>query len=547
MRDWRLHIFVLSDFSIKCIRSKPRPAHGLPCGDLAAPPAGNDIVKVVRQRLRRAAVVSALRLGEGDALALALEDVIPLEFGDSREHGQHEFSCRGGGVDRLLFGHELDFLDGQLFDQLEQVAGVARKAADRLDDHRVPFADIGQHAFELRAVGVLAARPVEKNLVHAELTQQRLLSGGVLLFRADADIADVHTAASFLILPERQKKPAGKSGRFYLIIYGAVSRCSAGAFLAGRQAARLGIGQRGRCGVFARAAGFVMIALARGRDVHGRRDAVVLPARVDRGGRFAGCGGRGRRAGCAWRRRCARRRGGGRLEGGCALVRRQAAGLTVGHGDDRTVEIGAPDRDAGQLLQRRGARVAVAVARAAADDRGVRRDGGEERAAGRGARAVVADLEHIALDVRARRQDGGLDLGFRVAHEQERGILIGRPEDDRNIVQVVRLLRGDDRNRCIAQLEGLACGRHGHRDVFRLDRVEYIGVGLRGGRRAGQQHLVDVQIEDDVVYAADVVGVRVRTDDVFEFIRADLAQIAHDVIAVRVVARVDQHVFAVAR
>ena len=221
--------------------------------------------------------------------------------------------------------------------------------------------------------------------------------------------------------------------------------------------------------------------------------------------------------------------------------------MSVGHGDDRTVQVGAPDRDAGQLLQRRGARVTVAIARAAADDRGVRRDGGEERAAGRGIRAVVTDLEHVALDVRPRRQNSGLDFGFRVAHEQERGILIGRPEDDRNVVQVVCLLRDDDRDRCVAEREGLSLDGHGYRDVFGLDCVEHVGIGLRVCGRARQQHIVHIQREDDVVHAADVVGVRVRADDIFQFIRADLAQIAHDIIAVRVVARIDQHVFAVAR
>lgn len=55
-----LLIFHYPTSSIKGIRLEPRPSHGLPSGDLAAPPLGDDIVEVVGQWQRCAAMVFAL-------------------------------------------------------------------------------------------------------------------------------------------------------------------------------------------------------------------------------------------------------------------------------------------------------------------------------------------------------------------------------------------------------------------------------------------------------------------------------------------------------
>ena len=173
------------------------PSHSLPRGNFAAPPLGDDIVKVVWQWQRHASTVFSLRLGDGDALALALQNVLPLELGHGGENGQHEFAGWGGGVDRLLLGDELDFLGRQLFDQLEQVAGIAGETADRLDDYGVALADVVQHALQFRTIGVLAACLVNKDFIYAQLVQQRLLPGGVLLLRADTDIADFHSYLPF--------------------------------------------------------------------------------------------------------------------------------------------------------------------------------------------------------------------------------------------------------------------------------------------------------------------------------------------------------------
>lgn len=112
-------LLVNCNSSVKCIRLESCAVHCFCGGDLAAPPAGDDIVEVVRQRLRRAAAVFSLRLGDGDTLALALQDVLALELGYGGENGQHELAGRGGGVDRLLLGDEFDLLGGQLFNQLQ--------------------------------------------------------------------------------------------------------------------------------------------------------------------------------------------------------------------------------------------------------------------------------------------------------------------------------------------------------------------------------------------------------------------------------------------
>lgn len=139
-------LLVNCNSSVKCIRLESCAVYCFCGGDLAAPPAGDDIAEVVRQGQRRTAMILSLRLGDGDALALALKDVLPLELGHGGEHGQHELTGRGGGVDRLLLGDELNLLGGQLLDELQQVAGVAGKAADRLDDHGVARADVVHHA-----------------------------------------------------------------------------------------------------------------------------------------------------------------------------------------------------------------------------------------------------------------------------------------------------------------------------------------------------------------------------------------------------------------
>lgn len=74
------------------------------CTAVISPPAppGNGRVKA-GIFLCRPAAIFALLFGKGDALALALEDVLALELVDHRECSQHELTGRRCGADRNLY------------------------------------------------------------------------------------------------------------------------------------------------------------------------------------------------------------------------------------------------------------------------------------------------------------------------------------------------------------------------------------------------------------------------------------------------------------
>lgn len=63
---------------------------------------GHDTFKL-RRLYWLSAFIYAVGLGNGDALPLALKDVLPLQLRHSTEHGQHELASGCGGVDGLLF------------------------------------------------------------------------------------------------------------------------------------------------------------------------------------------------------------------------------------------------------------------------------------------------------------------------------------------------------------------------------------------------------------------------------------------------------------
>ena len=64
---------------IKPRLTHPKLCHGLHGRNFASAPPGGDTVKV-RIFLRRPAAVFALLFGDGDTLALALEDILAFEF-----------------------------------------------------------------------------------------------------------------------------------------------------------------------------------------------------------------------------------------------------------------------------------------------------------------------------------------------------------------------------------------------------------------------------------------------------------------------------------
>ena len=185
----------LSHLPVERRRLHVQPTLGFDCRDLAVSPQGDDLGEILALD-GLAAFVYAGSLRKLDSLPLALSDVIALQLGNGGKDGQHELAGWRGGVDRLLLRHELHALHRQLLGQFQQIRGVPREALNRLDDHGIAAPDKAHHLLQLRAVCVLAAHPVDVDLIDAQLLHQRFLTRGVLLGAADADIADLHCARS---------------------------------------------------------------------------------------------------------------------------------------------------------------------------------------------------------------------------------------------------------------------------------------------------------------------------------------------------------------
>ena len=183
--------------AVKRIRFQPGLPHGLGRGDLSGTPASDYPLEVIGEGQRLAAGVFALFPSDGNTFALSLQDILTLQFCDSREYGKHEFAGWRRGVDCLLSADEFDLLFGQPFHEVEQVARVAGKAADGLDNDRIAAPDVIHHTGKLRTVSVLAAGLVDKQFVNTEVAQQDFLSRGVLLLGADTDVAASQMRYSF--------------------------------------------------------------------------------------------------------------------------------------------------------------------------------------------------------------------------------------------------------------------------------------------------------------------------------------------------------------
>ena len=142
--------------------------------------------------LKSGAVVLAVGLGNGDALFLSLENILPLQFRDCAEYRQHELSRRCSRVDGFFFGDKFHPLGGELLHQIQKVAGVTGEAADGLHHHHVPLPHEIHHALQLGTVGRLAAYAVDEDLLRTQLFHQRLLSGGMLVGGTDSNVPDPH-------------------------------------------------------------------------------------------------------------------------------------------------------------------------------------------------------------------------------------------------------------------------------------------------------------------------------------------------------------------
>ena len=98
--------------AIECIGFESGLTHGLNCGNLTSLPASDHSLEIVRQGSRFAASVLALRLGDGDTFALALEDVLAFELCDGCEYSEHEFAGGRCRVDGLLAAYKFHLFFG---------------------------------------------------------------------------------------------------------------------------------------------------------------------------------------------------------------------------------------------------------------------------------------------------------------------------------------------------------------------------------------------------------------------------------------------------
>lgn len=89
-----------SKFISPGVRFKPGLPHGFCGGDFPGTLASDHPLEIVWQGSRFAAGVFALRLGNGDTLALALEDVLAFEFCDRRKRHSRRH-CRNKHNDTI--------------------------------------------------------------------------------------------------------------------------------------------------------------------------------------------------------------------------------------------------------------------------------------------------------------------------------------------------------------------------------------------------------------------------------------------------------------
>ena len=178
-------------FPVKGGLAHAQPFHGLDGSEFTAPPPGTHLVKI-RMDNGFPSLILPLTPGQLNSLPLALEEVFPLQLGHRAEHGEHELAGGGGGVDGLFLRDKLHPFGVELSHQLQEIAGIAGKTADRLHDHCIPLANKGHHLLEPGAVRTFPAHLVEVDLFHAQRLHQHLLAERILFPGADPDVSDFH-------------------------------------------------------------------------------------------------------------------------------------------------------------------------------------------------------------------------------------------------------------------------------------------------------------------------------------------------------------------
>lgn len=130
---------------------------------------------LVGAQLSRAAHVLAIGARAGLSLDAALINHGQFERGHGAQHGQqhliHSVGFVAGEREAFLFERDAHALVRQLFDQRQEVSGIARQATDFVDQHGVAFADVRQHRLERGAVSIAAAAFVFENFIKRQAVE----------------------------------------------------------------------------------------------------------------------------------------------------------------------------------------------------------------------------------------------------------------------------------------------------------------------------------------------------------------------------------------
>jgi len=150
----------------------PQQAGHLLFADLPGMIAGIDGFKTLGiQSDGSAALVSAVCLGDGNALPLPFQNVLPLELVDGTDHRQHQLSGGGGGIDVLLVADQMNLLALEQLHDSKQVRSASGQAAEIVDVDGISLPGKFQHGLQLGAVGVLAGDLLSKPALDIMLGQ----------------------------------------------------------------------------------------------------------------------------------------------------------------------------------------------------------------------------------------------------------------------------------------------------------------------------------------------------------------------------------------
>ena len=162
--------------------------------DLPGMIAGVDSFKTLGiQSDGSAALVSAVAFGDGYALPLPFQNVLPLKLIDGTNHRQHQFSGRGGGINILLITDQMDLLTLEQFHDPKQVRSASGQAAEIVDVDGIAFPGKFQHGLQLGAVGILAGDLLGKPAFDVVLGQGVNLTLLILLGGGYTDIGNPHS------------------------------------------------------------------------------------------------------------------------------------------------------------------------------------------------------------------------------------------------------------------------------------------------------------------------------------------------------------------